>query len=72
MRGGMEDAADTPLAKTGMPLGKKIVMVPPSSFSSEDVIITDIVESRREEEKKESTCRHGLHVPGMVQTVGSA
>jgi hypothetical protein len=68
----MEDAANTPLAETGMPLGKKIVMVPPSSFSSEDAIITNIVESRREEKTKRSTCRHGLSVPVRVQTVGPA
>jgi hypothetical protein len=44
MRGGMENAANTPLAETGMPLGmsKKIVMV---QTSSTDVVSHTLLSS---------------------------
>ena len=47
MRGGMEDAANTPLAETGRPLGVGKEDRHGLSLSSEDTIIANIVESKK-------------------------
>ena len=63
MRGGMKDAANTPLAETGMPLGKKIVMGGASRVSM------SLSQNISKVGERASRCRHGLSVPGMVRTV---